>query len=187
MYYQIVLASQSPRRKELLKSLGYEFDTISLNIDESYPGNLKAGEITEYLAYNKSKSYGEIPEKTILITADTIVWYNNKALEKPNNSLEAENMLKSLSGHSHEVFTSVGFSTKDNYKVFTDSARVHFLKLDKEEINYYVNNFNPMDKAGSYGIQDWIGLSKIEKIEGSYFTIMGFPTHLVYNYLKSFE
>lgn len=184
MAKKIILASQSPRRKELLSSLGVEFTTQSLNIDESYPSQLKGAEITEYLVKKKSEFFRKLSENEVLITADTIVWHKDKALEKPKNEQEAFNMLRELSGENHQVFTSVGFTTKTNFQVFTDKAEVSFLPISEEEIQYYIRQFNPMDKAGSYGIQEWIGLAKINKIEGSYFTIMGFPTHLVYQYLK---
>jgi septum formation protein len=183
--FKIILASQSPRRQELLKSLNYEFKTIHLNIDESYSPLLKENQITEYLAEQKSKHYGKVDDHTVVITADTIVWMNEHALEKPKNSEQAKKMLQDLSGNSHKVYTSMGFTTKNDFKVFTDCTEVHFLEMNDNEIEFYVNNFKPLDKSGSYGIQDWIGLAKINKINGSFFTIMGLPTHIVYEYLQN--
>ncbi|MDR3272510.1 MAG: Maf family protein [Flavobacteriaceae bacterium] len=182
---KIILASQSPRRQELLKSLGYDFTSVSPDIDESYPPELKALEITEFLAKKKSLYFGKVDENTVVITADTIVWLDGRALEKPKNQENAKEMLRSLSGKTHHVYTSVGFTTSVDFQVFTDVSEVHFSDLTEEEIVYYVQNFNPLDKAGAYGIQDWMGLAKIDQIKGSYFTIMGFPSHLVYRYLSS--
>ncbi|MXO33723.1 septum formation protein Maf [Apibacter sp. B3889] len=183
--FKIILASQSPRRQELLKSLNYKFETLHLNIDESYSPLLKENQITEYLAEQKSKRYGEVDDHTVVITADTIVWMNDHALEKPENFEQAKKMLFELSGNSHKVYTSVGFSTKNDFKVFTDCTEVHFLPMNEKEIEFYISHFKPYDKSGSYGIQDWIGLAKIDKIKGSFFTIMGLPTHIVYEYLEN--
>jgi septum formation protein len=182
--FKIILASQSPRRQELLKSLNYSFETIRLDMDESYPSHLKASEITEYLARQKSEYFGKVEAGTVVLTADTIVWMDDKALEKPENAGQAREMLRELSNNFHKVYTSVGFTTKENFQVFTDCSEVHFLEITEEEIEFYINNNNPFDKAGSYGIQDWIGLAKIDKIKGSYFTIMGFPTHIVYEFFQ---
>ena len=182
---KIILASQSPRRKELLKNLGYDFTAVSLNTDEDYPPELKAQEITEFLAKKKSLHFGRVAENTVVITADTIVWLDGEALGKPETEKDAKKMLRNLSGKTHYVYTSVGFTTSVDFQVFTDTAEVYFSELSEEEIEFYVQNFNVLDKAGAYGIQDWIGLAKIDRIKGSYFTIMGFPTHLVYKYLNS--
>ncbi len=183
--YKIILASQSPRRQELLRSLGFDFEAVRLDIDEIYPSNLKAGQITEYLVQEKSGYFGKVEQGKIVITADTIVWMNDQALEKPGDEEQAREMLKQLSGKSHQVYTSVGFTKHNDFQVFTDCAEVHFLEMTKKEIDFYVEKFHPFDKAGSYGIQDWIGLAKIDKIIGSYFTIMGFPTHIVYDFLQN--
>ncbi|MCT6870179.1 Maf family nucleotide pyrophosphatase [Apibacter sp.] len=185
--FKIILASQSPRREELLRSLNYTFDTIHLDMDETYSSQLKENQITEYLAEQKSKYYGEVEDKTVVITADTIVWMNNHALEKPKNFEQAKQMLSELSGNSHKVYTSVGFKTKNDFQVFTDYTEVHFMKMSDNEIEYYIENFKPFDKSGSYGIQDWIGIAKIDKISGSFFTIMGLPTHIVYDYLENIK
>lgn len=185
--FKIILASQSPRREELLRSLNYTFDTIHLDMDETYSSQLKENQITEYLAEQKSKYYGEVEDKTVVITADTIVWMNNQALEKPKNFEQAKQMLSELSGNSHKVYTSVGFKTKNDFQVFTDYTEVHFMKMSDNEIEYYIENFKPFDKSGSYGIQDWIGIAKIDKIYGSFFTIMGLPTHIVYDYLQNIK
>ncbi|MDR2121687.1 MAG: Maf family nucleotide pyrophosphatase [Flavobacteriaceae bacterium] len=182
--FKIILASQSPRRQELLKSLNYTFDTVQLNMDESYPAHLKESEITEYLAYQKSRCFGKVEENTVVITADTIVWMNDRALEKPQDANQAKEMLQELSGNFHKVYTSVGFTTRERFQVFTDCSEVHFSEITEQEMDFYIKNNNPFDKAGAYGIQDWIGLAKIDKIKGSYFTIMGFPTHIVYEFLQ---
>ena len=184
--HQIVLASQSPRRKELLSGLDINFDTIALNVDESYSQNLKREEITEYLCKKKADAYNNWTENTILITADTIVWFENHALEKPAGREEAIKMLQKLSSQKHDVITSIGIFSPEKKHILTDTTQVTFGDLDKEEIAYYVDNYQPYDKAGSYGVQEWIGYIGVKEMVGSYFTVMGLPVYELNNVLKKF-
>ncbi len=182
--HHIILASGSPRRQQFFKDLNIDFEIRLKPIDEIYPTNLKGVEITNYLAQLKSKPFiKELNNKDILITSDTIVWYKNNALGKPKNEEDAFNIIKSLSGDYHEVITSVCITSKENTKVMSDVTKVYFKKFSDDEINYYIKTYQPFDKAGAYGIQEWIGLIGVEKIEGSYFNVMGLPTHLVYKAL----
>jgi len=186
--YNIILASGSPRRQQFFKELDINYTINVKEVNEDYPKNLKAQEITNYLAKLKSDAFnGELKEKDILITSDTIVWHNNKALNKPVNKEEAFIMLKSLSNTTHKVITSVCFKTIDSLDIINDVSKVTFIELTDEMINYYISNYNPLDKAGSYGIQDWIGNIAISKIEGSYVNVMGMPVHLVFKKLLSFK
>ena len=181
----IILASGSPRRQELLKSLGVDFTIKVKSIDEVYPSILKREEITNYLAELKAAAFNdEIVQNDILITSDTIVWLHNKPLEKPLDSLHAKQMLSELSGKTHEVITSVCIKTLQEVRTFFDVTEVNFKKLSSEEITYYVDNFKPFDKAGAYGIQEWIGFIGVESIKGSYFNVMGFPVHKIYEELQ---
>jgi septum formation protein len=180
----LILASQSPRRHQLLKKLGVKFSIQTSAIEEVYPSHLKEEHITNYLATLKAKAFeNKLRKQDILITSDTIVWQNNKALEKPKNIQEAVQMLQKLSGSSHKVITSICLKTKKTEKVFFDTTIVHFKILTNEEINYYVKNFKPFDKAGGYGIQEWIGYIGVTKLEGSYFNVMGLPVHKLYEEL----
>lgn len=183
---QIILASKSPRRKELLERLDLDFIVISLEVDESYSEELKKHEITEFLCHKKKLAYQYWQENQILITSDTIVWYENKAFEKPKSREEAIEMLQTLSGKTHEVITSVGIFSTQKELVLSDITLVTFGELDQQEIEYYVDTYQPYDKAGSYGIQEWIGYIGITKIEGSYFNVMGLPVQKVYKALKDF-
>lgn len=183
---QIILASKSPRRKELLERLGLDFIVINLEVDESYSEELKKHEITEFLCHKKKLAYQNWQENQILITSDTIVWYENKAFEKPKSREEAIEMLQILSGKTHEVITSVGIFSTQKELVLSDITLVTFGELDQQEIEYYVDTYQPYDKAGSYGIQEWIGYIGITKIEGSYFNVMGLPVQKVYKALKDF-
>lgn len=183
---QIILASKSPRRKELLERLDLDFIVISLEVDESYSEELKKHEITEFLCHKKKLAYQYWQENQILITSDTIVWYENKAFEKPKSREEAIEMLQILSGKTHEVITSVGIFSTQKELVLSDITLVTFGELDQQEIEYYVDTYQPYDKAGSYGIQEWIGYIGITKIEGSYFNVMGLPVQKVYKALKDF-
>lgn len=184
--YKIILASGSPRRQQFFKELNIDFEIRLKEIEEVYPDHLKAAEITSYLATLKAKAFeGELKDNEILITSDTIVWHNNQALGKPKDAKDAFEMLKSMSDTTHEVITSVGFTTKDRTQVITETTRVTFNKLSDEIIDYYIQNFHPFDKAGAYGIQDWIGHIGVAKIEGSYTNVMGLPTDQVFNYLNS--
>jgi septum formation protein len=185
--YKLVLASQSPRRQHLLKELGLEFDIKTADINEIYPENLKREEIPVYLAEQKANAMlPNLKDDEILITADTIVWLNGKAVNKPKDRQDAFNMITSLSDNTHVVYTGVQLSTSNKKQSFFAQTKVTFSKLEEQEINYYINKFKPFDKAGSYGIQEWIGYIGIEKIEGSYFNVMGLPVHQVYQQLKTF-
>lgn len=182
--YNIILASGSPRRQQFFKDLGIKYEIRLKPVDEIYPERLKNYEVADYLAQIKALPFkDEMEEKDILITSDTIVWHKGKALGKPRSKEEAFRMLKSLSGDSHEVITSVCFTTSILQKTLNATTKVYFKEFNDEEINFYIENFNPFDKAGAYGIQEWIGQIGVEKIEGSYFNVMGLPTHLVYSAL----
>jgi septum formation protein len=181
----IILASASPRRQELFKELKIPFTIKVKSVNEVYPTNLKGEEITNYLATLKAKAFEtSIAENNIVITSDTIVWLNNKALEKPKNSNEAIEMLQKISGKSHKVITSVCIKTIAKQVVFSDTTVVNFKQLSTEEINFYVENYQPFDKAGAYGIQEWIGFIGVTSIEGSYYNVMGLPVHKLYQELK---
>jgi septum formation protein len=179
----IILASGSPRRQELFKELGLDFSIMVKAVEEIYPSTLKAAEITNYLAELKAAAFSELAENDIVITADTIVWMNNKAIEKPKDKQHAIEMLQELSGKCHEVITSICIKTFTSKKVFYDVTKVSFKPLSMEEINYYVENYKPFDKAGAYGIQEWVGFIGVTKIEGSYFNVMGMPVHKLYEEL----
>lgn len=181
--HRIILASGSPRRQQFFKDLGLDFTIQLKEIEEIYPDHLKAQEITDYLAQLKANAFTDLKPNEILITSDTIVWHNNKALGKPKDLKDAIQMIRSLSGDTHEVITSVCFKTSTETKVVHDSTKVTFKDLTTEEIEYYVTTHKPLDKAGAYGIQEWIGFIGISNIEGSYFNVMGLPTHLVYDML----
>lgn len=181
--YNIILASGSPRRKQFFKDLDLDFSIDVRKIDEIYPQHLKGTEITDYLAKLKSEVFTDLSENDILITSDTIVWLKDKALGKPKNYEEAFTMLSDLSGNSHEVITSVCISNKNFKKVLNDTTKVYFNELTSEEIDYYIKNYQPFDKAGAYGIQEWIGFTNIKKIEGSYFNVVGLPVHKLYKTL----
>ncbi len=183
--YHIILASGSPRRQQFFKDLDLKFEIRLKEIDEIYPNHLKAEEITNYLAELKANAFdGELQENELLITSDTIVWHNNQALGKPKNAEDAFEMLQSMSGTTHEVITSVSFKTNLFIDTISENTKVTFANLDDEEIKYYIEKYKPFDKAGSYGIQEWIGLIAISKIEGSYTNVVGLPTEKVVQYLK---
>ncbi len=183
--HKIILASNSPRRQELLRGLSFEFLIEVKTVNELYSSDLKHSEITEYLATLKSDAFHNVSENTIIITADTIVWLKDKALEKPKNRNEAIEMIHQLSDNSHEVITSVCIKSSTSQKIITDITKVYFNKLTLNEITYYVDKYKPYDKAGSYGIQEWIGFIGVSKIEGSYFNVMGLPVHKIYQELKN--
>ncbi len=185
--YQLILGSNSPRRQELLKSLGFDFLNKPLNIDESFPVDLQAEEIPLYLAEKKADAYDEeLKDTEILITADTIVWCNGKAFNKPANFVEGKKMLETLSGQMHEVYTGVCLKSGNKQTTFYDVSKVYFKKLKTEEIEYYLTNYSPYDKAGGYGVQDWIGYIGIDKIEGSFYNVMGLPVKELYEELIKF-
>jgi len=184
----IILASGSPRRQELFKELGLDFKIKVKPIEEVYSLNLKQEEITNYLAELKAKAFDiELSENDLVITSDTIVWIHDKALEKPKNELEAARMLQELSGDNHKVITSICLKSKNNQKTFFDATTVYFKELTEEEISFYVEKYKPFDKAGAYGIQEWIGFIGVTKLEGSYFNVMGLPVHKLYEELMKFE
>lgn len=184
----LILASGSPRRQELLKSLGVPFEIRIKEIDEVYPKHLKKSEISDYLAQLKSNAFAEeLNPKDLLITSDTIVWYHNMALGKPKSKDDAFQMLQKLSGKTHEVITSVCLKSLQKEDIFNCITKVTFKELSSEEIQFYIDNYNPMDKAGAYGIQNWIGQIGVTKIEGSYFNVMGFPIHKIYSQLLKFS
>lgn|SRR5690606_5662912 len=185
--YHLILASGSPRRQQFFKDLGLEFEIRLKPVKEEYPNRLTHFEISDYLAQLKTLPFeNELKDNDILITSDTIVWHNNKALGKPKNAEEAFQMLKGLSNATHEVITSVCFKTKTSEKTINSVTKVTFKALTDDEIKYYINSCKPFDKAGAYGIQDWIGQIAVTKIEGSYFNVMGLPTDLVYKTLSEF-
>jgi septum formation protein len=186
--YRIILASQSPRRQALLKELGMDFEVITNNeIEESWPPELSKEQIPVYLAELKaSHIMPDVPEDTLLITADTIVWLNGHVIGKPVDNTDAVRILKELSGAVHEVITGVCLRTGSRKRTFIASSLVYFARLSDEEINYYVENYRPYDKAGAYGIQEWIGYIGLEKIEGSYYNVMGMPVQKLYTELKNF-
>ena len=186
--HKIILASGSPRRQQFFKDLDLDFAIRIREIDEVYPESLKAEAITNYLAELKSRAFNDdIAENEIVITSDTLVWLNNAAIGKPKNYDEAFEILKSLSNATHEVFTSVCFLTKNSRNIIFDVTKVTFRELNNDQIHYYLKNYKPFDKAGAYGIQEWIGLIGITKIDGSYSNVVGLPTEKVYAFLNDFK
>tara|TARA_E500000178_G_scaffold338329_1_gene378581 strand:+ start:1277 stop:1873 length:597 start_codon:yes stop_codon:yes gene_type:complete len=184
---KLILASKSPRRKELLKILNINFEVKKIDINEEYPNNIKPLYVAEYLANLKAASYKNIKDDEILLTADTIVIHNNIILGKPDSRIQAIQMLQKISNSSHIVLTGVCLKSINNKISFTDSTKVYFKKLKTSEIEFYVDNYNPFDKAGAYGIQDWIGAIGITKIIGSYFNVVGLPIAKLYNKLNNFD
>jgi septum formation protein len=184
--YTIILASGSPRRQQFFKDLNLDFEIRLKDIEEIYPPELKGVEITDYLAELKASAFeGELKENEILVTSDTIVWHQNKALGKPKNAEEAFEMIKSMSNATHDVITSVCFKTSTASTLLHDITKVTFNDLSDEAILYYIENYKPYDKAGAYGIQEWFGFMAVAKVEGSYTNVMGLPTAKVYEYLST--
>ncbi len=183
-HFNIILASGSPRRQDLFQQLDIDFSIDVKKIDEVYPSHLRGAEISDYLSQQKARAFPHLGKNDLLITSDTIVWFDNKALGKPSSAEEAVEMLQLLSGNMHEVITSVCFSSVSRQTVVHDKTRVWFKDFTQEEVEYYVENFRPFDKAGGYGIQEWIGYIGVEKIEGCYYNVMGMPTRLVYKTLN---
>jgi len=182
--WNIILASGSPRRHRFFKELHIPFEVRLESVDEIYPQSLCAGEISDYLAELKATPFeNTLKTKEILITSDTVVWHKGTSLAKAADEAEAFDMLKTLSGDWHEVITSVSFTTSKTQKTVNNTTKVKFKSLSDEEIRFYVNTAQPFDKAGAYGIQEWIGLIAIEEIRGSYTNVVGLPTHLVYKTL----
>jgi septum formation protein len=185
--YQFILASKSPRRQYLLKDLGLNFEIRTKDVDESFPEQLQAQQIALYLAEKKAKAFEDgLTDQTIVITSDTIVWIENQVLNKPVDKADAIRMLQLLSGKMHEVYTGVCLKSKHKTESFFACTKVYFKPLSLQEIEYYVSNYNPYDKAGAYGAQEWIGYIAVEKIEGSYFNVMGLPLKELYEYLLNF-
>lgn len=184
--HKLVLASGSPRRKKFFEDLGVDFQIRLKPVEEVYPEELKGEEISAYLAELKAAAFkNKLKPEEILITSDTVVWYNNESLAKANDEKEAVIMLQKLSGQWHHVITSVSFTTASEQKTVSVTTKVKLTELSLEEIEYYVKTFKPYDKAGAYGIQEWIGAIGIEGIEGSYNNVVGLPTHLVYKTLMN--
>lgn len=181
--YNVILASKSPRRQQFFKDLDIDFSIELKEVEEIFSEELQGTEITDFLADLKSKPFIDLTDKDLLITSDTIVWLEKKMLGKPKNEGEAFKMLRNLSGKKHEVITSISIKNKSFQKVFNDITVVYFKELSDDEINYYIKNYNPYDKAGAYGIQEWIGFIAIDKMEGSYFNVAGLPIHKLYKEL----
>ena len=181
--YNVILASGSPRRQQFFRDLDIDFSIQLKEIEEIYPENLKGVAITDYLSNLKSDAFSTLNDNDLLITSDTIVWLEGKALGKPKDAKDAFTMLKSMSGKKHEVITSVCLKSNSFQKIINDITIVTFKKLSDDEIQYYINNYKPFDKAGAYGIQEWIGFIGINKIEGSYFNVVGLPVHKLYKEL----
>lgn len=184
--YKIILASGSPRRQQFFRELDIDFEIKLKEVEEIYPEHLQGVEITDFLAELKANSFNnDIKENEIIITSDTIVWLENTALGKPKDYEDAFNMLTKMAGKTHEVITSVCFKTNHKAEIISCITKVTFNPLTEKEITYYLDLYKPFDKAGAYGIQEWIGLIAISKIEGSYTNVVGMPTEMVFNYLKN--
>ena len=188
MRLKLILASNSPRRKELLAGLGYPYEVRVLDdIDESYPDTLRGSEVASYISRMKAEAYRPtMADDELVITADTIVCLDDRVLGKPADETEAIGMLRSLSGRTHQVYTGVALTTREEQTAFVSCSHVTFAQLTEEEIQHYVAHYRPMDKAGAYGIQEWIGYVGVERIEGSYFNVMGLPVQRLYTELKRF-
>lgn len=187
MNHKIILASKSPRRQELLRLLGFDFRIVLKDVDESYPENLGPEEIALYIAEKKAKAFDEEVGDEVVLTADTIVAVDGQILGKPETSEHAVEMLKLLSGKVHKVVTGVCLLHRYRYNKFHDVSEVFFRKLNEEEIRFYVDKYQPLDKAGAYGIQEWIGLTGIERINGSYTNVVGLPTEKLYQQLLKLQ
>jgi len=185
--YPLILASQSPRRQRLLREMGIDFTIRTREIEEVYPSGLSIPEIPGYLARKKAEAFGTSVGPEMILAADTIVTYDNKILGKPLDEQDATLMLENLAGKSHEVYTGICLRLNDHYHITTDCTEVYFKKLSEREIGYYIQHYLPMDKAGAYGIQEWIGMIGIEKIKGSYFNVVGLPVSRVYDLLKELD
>ncbi len=184
---KIILASGSPRRQQFFKDLDLDFEIRIREVEEIFPPHLQSYEITNYLAKLKADAFDDLNTDELLITSDTLVLLDGKTLGKPSSEEDAIKMLQNLSGKTHEVITSVCFKTKNKTEIIHEVTKVTFSELSLESIQYYITKYKPLDKAGSYGIQDWIGLIGISKIEGSYTNVVGLPTEKVYQYLLKFQ
>src|ERR1035437_1075837 len=186
--YQIILASQSTRRQELLNGLNIPFEIQVIDVEETYPDEMVGVDIPMFLAEKKANAFKDkMNENTLLITADTIVWHEGNGFGKPTDKEDAIRMLKALSGKAHQVITGVCISTLSKRKIFHVISEVRFTRLRQEEIEYYVENFKPYDKAGAYGVQEWIGYIGVEYIEGSYYNVMGLPIQRLYTELRRWK
>ncbi len=186
-FSRIILATGSPRRRELLSMMEISFQTVKIDFNEHYPDELKANEIAEYLSEKKSLSYPDkLNANELLITADTIVWCENEMLGKPSDENDALRMLSKLSGKMHTVYTGVCLRTENKKRTFSEKTDVYFNELDKNLMAHYIQKYKPFDKAGSYGVQEWIGVVGIRKIVGCFYNVMGLPTSRLYNELKEF-
>jgi septum formation protein len=187
--YTVVLGSNSPRRKELLLGLDIKYEVKVLpGIEETYPEGLRKEEIPVYIAQLKAEAYRAFMEEdTLLITADTIVWLEDKVYGKPENEAEAKEMLRALSGKTHEVITGVCLTTREKQQTFHAVSSVKFTRLEEEEIDYYVKKYKPYDKAGAYGVQEWIGYIGVESLSGSFYNVMGLPVRMLYMHLKDWK
>lgn len=183
--HNLILASGSPRRQYFFRELDLDFTIDVRSVEETFPSHLKRSEITDHLSKLKASVFKDLNEKDILITSDTIVWKDGSALNKPQTETEAFKMLQNLSGSTHEVFTSVTFTSKKYQETVNDCTKVWFNKLNPKEIQHYIKTYKPYDRAGSYGIQDWIGYIGVEKINGCFFNVMGLPIRLVYKTLMN--
>lgn len=186
-HYELILASKSPRRQKFLIDLGLEHEVKTKDTDESYPEDLQAAEITKYIAIQKAKAFGKLPDNKLLITSDTIVWNGKKALGKPKDREEALEVLRSLSGKKHETISSICITNAAFQKTADCVTEVWFKDFSDDELAYYIDTFKPFDKAGAYGIQEWIGMIGVEKMSGSFYNVMGMPTHLLYSLLQEIE
>jgi septum formation protein len=184
--YNLILASKSPRRQKILSDLNLDFTIETKEVEEIYPEVLKGVEITDFLAKLKSEPFKNLNDQDIVITSDTIVWMNDKAIGKPKDSRDAIQILQHLAGSKHQVFTSVYIKSNHKTILFNDCTHVYFNELTLTEIEYYIANFKPFDKAGGYGIQDWIGFIAVKKIEGNFYNVMGFPVHKFYEEMMKF-
>ena len=184
----IILGSQSPRRRELMAGLDIPFSCVTIDADESYPAELKGGDIPMYISRAKARAYvSELQDNDLLITSDTIVWLNGEMLGKPQDEVYAKAMRARLRGQTHEVYTAVCFADRNSeLETWVDCTKVTFNNLSEEDIDYYVSKYRPLDKAGAYGVQEWIGYVGVTKMEGSYFNVMGFPICHVYERLKKY-
>lgn len=183
---ELVLASKSPRRQLLLQSMGYDFKVITRETEESFPTEYSPEEAVQHIAQNKARSLDELSHKHVVVAADTIVVLNGRILGKPSDQQEAIDMLKALSGHRHDVMTACCINYETRIQTIIETTRVYFRSLRDSEILYYVHNFQPYDKAGSYGIQEWIGAVGVDRIEGSYNNVVGLPTTALYEALRSY-
>ena len=183
----IILGSQSPRRRELLSGMGVVFRAVNIHADESFPSDLKGADIPLYISRAKAEAYrSELRPGELLITADTIVWVDGMQLGKPEDEADAERMLRRLSGKTHQVFTGVTLTSLEKQTSFSDATDVTFRAISADEIAYYVTQYRPLDKAGAYGIQEWIGYVACTGLKGSYFNVMGLPTEKLHEALQAF-